>query len=176
MIKKLSSKLVYENPWMQIREDDVEFGDGSKGIYAVLDKPDAALVIPKRNEKFILVKLYRYPAGKERWEFPCGGVQGEQPEPIDIARQELEEETGYIGGKFTPLGNLHVSYGYSGQIMHYFLVEDLTPGQVNRDQGEFGMIVKEFSAQEIDEMILSGEISDTQTIAGWALLKMQHAM
>jgi hypothetical protein len=60
-IKTLSSRVVYENPWLSLREDQVERADRSNGLYSVIDKPDFALVIPMENDGFHLVEQYRYP-------------------------------------------------------------------------------------------------------------------
>jgi len=71
-IRRLGSRTVYANQWLTLREDDIERPDGSTGIYAVIDKPDFALVIPVERDGFHLVEQYRYPVGGRYWEFPQG--------------------------------------------------------------------------------------------------------
>src|SRR6267142_354910 len=94
-IRRLGSRRVYANRWMTLREDDIERPDGSTGIYAVVDKPDFALVIPVERDGFHLVEQYRYPVGGRYWEFPQGTApDGAEPEPVALARAELAEETG----------------------------------------------------------------------------------
>lgn len=69
-IRKLSSRNVYENPWMRLWEDVIERPDGSQGIYSYVDKPDFALVIPVEQDGFHLIEQYRYPVSHRSWEFP----------------------------------------------------------------------------------------------------------
>ena len=71
-VRTTSSRLVYENPWMRLREDEFVRADGSRGLYGVVDKPDFAIVVPMDDGGFRLVEQYRYPAGGRFWEFPQG--------------------------------------------------------------------------------------------------------
>lgn len=71
-MEQLSSRTIYTNPWMRLREDTIRRSDGSVGIYAVVDKVDWAMVIPFDGEGFHLVEQYRYPLGARCWEFPAG--------------------------------------------------------------------------------------------------------
>ncbi len=75
-IKRLSSRVVYQNPWMTVREDQIERSDGSRGIFGVIDKPDFALVIPAEDGGFHLVEEYRYPISLRTWSFPQGTMPG----------------------------------------------------------------------------------------------------
>ncbi len=69
-IQRISSRIVYQNPWMQLREDVIQRPDGSQGIYSYVDKPDFALIIPVERDGFHLVNQYRYPVSHRSWEFP----------------------------------------------------------------------------------------------------------
>ena len=78
-IERVASREIYRNPWMVLREDDIRRPDGSAGIYAVVDKPTYALVMPYDGDRFRLVEQFRYPVGARRWEFP----QGTAPDLVD---------------------------------------------------------------------------------------------
>lgn len=94
-IQQISSRIVYQNPWMQLREDVIERPDRSQGIYSYVDKPDFALIIPIEEGGFHLIKQYRYPISHRSWEFPQGTLPNrEDADPAELARQELAEETG----------------------------------------------------------------------------------
>lgn len=174
MIKKLSSRVVYENKWMTVLEDDVEFADGTKGIYGIVEKPDGALVIPRLAEnEYVLVRLYRYTTATAQWEFPCGSVEDEPMQPEAIAHLELQEETGYTAKRMTYLGSPYAAYGYSKQRQHFYLAEELTAGEPHHEAGEVGMEMKTFSGEEIERMMLDGEITDIESIAAWGMLKMR---
>ncbi|PRC44709.1 ADP-ribose pyrophosphatase, partial [Mycobacterium sp. ITM-2017-0098] len=84
-IRTVGTREVYRNNWLTIREDDIRRADGSAGIYAVVDKPTYALVIPRDGERFHLVEQFRYPLGLRRWEFP----QGTAPGRAELAAAEL---------------------------------------------------------------------------------------
>lgn len=71
-IRQTSSRTVYENRWMRVREDEVKRADGSPGIFGVVEKPDFALIIPKDEGGLWLVEQFRYPVGRRLWEFPQG--------------------------------------------------------------------------------------------------------
>ena len=72
-IRQLASREIYRNPWLRLREDEVEFPDGSTGVYAVVDKQDFVTVVPWSDGGFWLVQQFRYPVGSREWEFPQGG-------------------------------------------------------------------------------------------------------
>jgi 8-oxo-dGTP pyrophosphatase MutT (NUDIX family) len=94
-IKTLSTRLVYENPWVRVREDAIEREDGSPGVYAVVDKNEGSLVIPWDGERVHLVGQVKYPVGAFYWEFPQGAIDDREAAPEDTARTELLEETGF---------------------------------------------------------------------------------
>ncbi len=95
-IKTLSSRVVYQNRWMTVREDAIERADGSPGIYSVVEKPQAALIIPIEDDHLYLIEQFRYPVGKRYLEFPAGAWElNPKADPLELARGELMEETGY---------------------------------------------------------------------------------
>src|SRR6266511_1840315 len=126
VIQQLATRTVYRNPWMTVREDQIRRPDGSHGVYGVLDKPDFALVIPADRGGF--------------WEFPQGHFpQGQDGDPAELARSELEEETGLRAGRLEHLARLHVAYGMSSQGCNVFLATALEHGPARREQEEQDM-------------------------------------
>ena len=95
---------------MTLRENQVERLDGSQGIHVVIDKPDFALIIPAENDGFHLVEQYRYPTGRRMWEFPPRHLPPTACDPADLARAELEEETGLRAGHMRCFGYLHCAH------------------------------------------------------------------
>lgn len=173
-IKTVSSRIVYQCPWLSLREDEIERADGSGGIYAVVDKPDFALVIPMENGGFHLVEQYRYPVADRAWEFPSGsfppGVTGT---PQDMAAAELAEETGFTAGRLHKLGYLHCANGMTGEGVHIFLATDLMPGEPNREDTEQDMRQRWFPRTEIERMMRDGVITDGPSLAAYLLLVLQ---
>lgn len=175
-MKTLSSKTVYKNRWMTVREDEVERENGQKGIYGVVEKPDFALIIPFDGTHLYLVEQYRYPVSARFWEFPQGSwEQAPDTDPAELARAELIEETGLSAGKLTYLGHLYKAYGYSNQGMHVFFATDLTQGTQELDEEEHGLIVKKFTLDEIKKMIRVGSIKDSSTLAAWSLWRIANS-
>jgi len=173
-VRRLSSRLVYENAWLSVREDRVRRLDGSEGIYSVIDRPDAAMVIAAERGGFHLVDQYRYPVAGRYWEFPQGCFPGRRGgDPVELAHRELTEETGLRAGSMTRLGSLFCWQGASGQALDVFLAGDLVPGPPEREVEEQDMRHRWFSRAEFELMISDGRIRDNSTVAGYTLL-LQH--
>jgi ADP-ribose pyrophosphatase len=166
VIKTISSKVVYENPWISVREDAIERPDGSPGIYSVVDKGNYAVVVPYENDGFWLVEQYRYPVGERSWEFPMGTYPDRQVgDPMQLAQRELREETGLTAGSWALLGELYCVPGFSSQSGHVYLATDLVRGERNREQEEQDMRQAWFSRAELETMLRDGTIKDAQTVA-----------
>lgn len=173
MIRQLSSRIVYENPWLTVREDQIERPDGSRGIYSVIERPDFALVIAVENGGFHLVEQYRYPVAGRYWEFPQGCYADRRSgDPAELARLELAEETGLRARSLVQLGHLFGSQGTSAQGCHVFLATDLEHGEPNREPSEQDMRHCWFSRAEFERMIRDGRIKDNSTVAAYTLLQM----
>jgi len=174
-IRQISSRLVYQNAWLTVREDRIERPDGSRGIYSVIDRPDFALVIPSENHGFHLVDQYRYPIAGRYWEFPQGCFPNRRDgDPVDLARTELVEETGLRAGCFTRLGRLFGWHGASGQAFTVFLATELEQGPPDREISEQDMRHRWFSRTEFERMIRDGKIKDNSTLAAYTLLLLHE--
>ena len=170
-IRALGSREVYRNNWLTIREDDIRRPDGSSGIYAVVDKPTYALVIPRDGNRFHLVEQFRYPLGLRRWEFPQGTAPGRADlDPSELAARELREETGLLAESLTELGLLDVAPGMSSQRGRVFLATGITEGPHDREHEEQDMRSAWFTRVDVEEMMRDGVITDAQTLAAWTLL------
>ncbi len=172
-IKTVSSREVYRNRWTSVREDVIELPDGSPGIYGVVDKDPACIVIPLETSAdgdFLwLVRQFRYTVGAEFFELPQGGWETPNPVPEELARGELAEETGLRAGRMTPLAQLWIGYGVMRQLHHVFLAEELTPGETAREHEEQDMTVHRVPVPEFEAMLLDGRIMDNCTAAAWGV-------
>jgi len=176
VVRQVSTREVYRNPWLSLREDEVRRPDGSAGIYSVIDKPDFALVIPAEADGFHLVEQYRYPVGGRFWEFPQGTASGGAVvPPAELAAAELAEETGLRAGSWEQLGHLHCAYGMSSQGFDVFLATDLTPGEPAREASEQDMRQRFVPRAEFEAMVRDGRVTDDSTLAAYALLLMREA-
>ncbi|WP_167108745.1 NUDIX hydrolase [Mycobacterium sp. DL592] len=156
---------------MTVREDVVRRPDGSTGIYGVVDKPSYALIIAVDGDRIALVEQFRYPLGERRWEFPQGTApERAEMEPTELAVRELREETGLSAASLVKLGTLDIAAGMSSQRGWVFLATELTEGDPDREHEEQDMHFAWFTRTRVEEMIRSGEITDAQSIAAYALL------
>ena len=170
-ITAISSREVYRNAWMTVREDVIRRPDGSTGIYGVIDKPAYALIIAADGDHVALVEQFRYPLGARRWEFPQGTAPGRADlEPTELAIRELREETGLRAGSMVVLGSLDVAPGMSSQRGWVFLATDISAGEPDREHEEQDMHFDWFHRARVEQMILAGEITDAQSIAAYAQL------
>ena len=173
-ITTLSSKIVYHNDYMTVREDEIQRLDGSQGLYSYIEKPDFALVIPEEDNGFWLVEQYRYPIAKRSWEFPQGAFpQGRAGTADELAAEELREETGIVASTLNKIGYLHCAKGFTGQGFHIFHALDLTQGTPQREVEEQDMRHQWFPKQHVEEMLASGQITDDSTLAAYALLMLR---
>ena len=160
---------------MTLREDEIRRPDGSDGLYAVVDKPTYALVIPRDGDRFQLVEQFRYPLGLRRWEFPQGTAPEQAAmEPVELAARELREETGLRAATMTRIGRLDVAPGMSSQRGWVFLATDLTEGPHEREHEEQDMHSAWFARADLERMIRDGDITDAQSIAAWALFLLSE--
>ncbi|MET0191709.1 MAG: NUDIX hydrolase [Pseudonocardia sediminis] len=176
-METLSSRQVYANSWMTVREDGIRRPDGSEGIYGVVDKPTYALVVPRDDAGALhLVEQFRYPVGERRWEFPAGTApERADQDPAELAVRELVEETGLVAGRMELLGMLDVAPGMSSQRGHVYLATELTAGPPRREHTEQDMRAAWFTPAEFDAKIARGELTDAQTLAAYTLLRLHDA-
>jgi ADP-ribose pyrophosphatase len=121
-----SSRTIYQNPWLRLREDLVELPSGRTTVYGVVSTGSCVGVLPFLDpDTVVLVRQYRYVAGRHTWEMPTGGVA--PGEPIqDAAQRELAEESGYRAGRLEPVCVYHTSKSVMDETAHLFLAFDLT--------------------------------------------------
>ncbi len=172
-IKTISSRVVYSNPWTSVREDIIERSNGKRGLYGVLDKDPACIVIPLETtpagDFLYLVEQFRYTVQATFKEFPQGGWEQAEVDPEELARGELREETGLTAASMTKLGKLWIAYGAMRQEHHVYLAEGLTPGAIDPDPEEHDLTVHRVAVDEFEEMLLDGRVMDNCTAAAWAL-------
>ena len=175
-IRTISRREVYRSAWMTVREDEVEFADGSPGRFGVVAKADFVTVIAAERDGFWLVEQYRYPIGSRQWEFCQGGwPAGHSGSQQELAVAELAEETGLRASEWTHLGRLFAAYGYSDQAFDVFLAGGLTPGPTRREASEQDMVSRWFPETEVRDMLRQGRFADSSSVAALLLLDEHRA-
>ena len=175
-IRTISSREVYRNPWTSVREDEIERSNGKRGIYGVIDKDPATIIVPiertPEGEFVYLVEQFRYTVQARFKEFPQGGWETAEVVPEELARGELREETGLTAGRMTKLADLWIAYGVMRQKHHVFLAEDLVMGEPEHDLEEHDLSVHRVRVEDFEEMLLDGRVMDNCTAAAWGMYKV----
>ena len=165
-----ASRVVYDNPWIRLREDQVVRPDGAPGIYGVVHfKHIAVGVLPVEEEHVYLVGQYRYPLGRYSWEIPEGGCP-EGEDPLEAARRELEEETGLRAERWEKMGEAHLSNSVSDELAVWYLATGLSQGQ-HSPEGTEQLSVRRVPLREAWRMAQAGEITDAISLL--ALMQYQ---
>lgn len=161
--QRVSSRPVYATPWISVREDHVRMPDGAPTLYSVIQCGHCVGALPFLDEETVLlVRQYRYVAGRVTWEMPTGGVhEGERPE--EAMRRELGEEARVHPGRLDYLGAYHTSKSVMEETAHLYVARDLSPAAAVADDTEF-IRVERVPFREVLAMVRSGEIVDGMTI------------
>jgi 8-oxo-dGTP pyrophosphatase MutT (NUDIX family) len=174
-ITTLSSREVYRNRWMRVREDDILRSNGQRGIYGVVEKHDGAIILPIDGDRIWLVEQFRYTIQERVLELPQGSWEREIDNPEELARGELKEETGLEAENMVRLGFNWIAYGFTRQRHHVFLATGLTITEKNPDAEEHDIAVRCLPITEFEQKMLAGEIGDGCTQAAWALYLLWKA-
>lgn len=159
----MSSRPIYQNRWITVREDVAELPDGRSTIYGVVECAECVGILPFLDaDTVLLVGQYRYVARAFYWEMPTGGNHpGETSE--EAAQRELAEEAGYRAERLTKLCDFHTSKSILREVAHLYVAEDLTPAAAAPDGTEF-IERRAFPFAEVLRMVERGEIKDSMTV------------
>jgi ADP-ribose pyrophosphatase len=181
----VESTVVHRGRVLEFRVDTVERADGRRARREVAGHPGAvAIVALDPEERVLLVRQYRHPAGRVLLEIPAGTldrdpVTGAPEDPDDAARRELEEETGYRAGGWERLADFWTAPGFATERMFLYLATDLAPagdGRLGPDEDEALELVR-LPWREAVAAAERGEIGDAKSLVGllWLARRMEAA-
>ncbi len=170
--KRQNSKLIYQNPWFTLHEDEVTNPGGGLSHYGKINFKNLAIgIIPlDENNNTWLVGQYRYVPDCYSWEIPMGGGPL-NVEPLLSARRELKEETGLLANDWQQLMKLHTSNSVTDERGLVYLARELTQGETEFEETE-ELLIQKLPLEEAVERVLSGEITDAVSVAGLLKLKL----
>jgi ADP-ribose pyrophosphatase len=161
--RTLTTREVYANPWIRVREDVAELPDGRTTLYGVVQCAPAVGVLPFLDARtVVLVGQYRYVARDFYWEIPTGGVRPGESEEAAVQR-ELAEEAGYEAERLVKLCAFHTSKSVVVETAHIYQAEGLRPAARAGDDTEF-IEVRAFDLDEVARMVEASEIRDAMTV------------
>lgn len=168
--KIISSEVKYTGKIVSVRIDDVILSDGKEHFREVVEHPGGVVIIPVlNNNQVMMVRQWRHPVGEELLEFPAGKLDKEGEKPLDAAKRELEEETGFKANSWEYLGFIYTTPGFCNEKLHLYRAWNLVASEIMPDYGE----IIEKIIIDIDEaknMAKTGKIVDAKTIIGLSLI------
>ncbi len=166
--KTLSSKVAFEGRALRMRVDTVLTADGRTSTREIVERSDCIAVIAvDADGNVLLEEQYRKAIDKDLLEIPAGGIdEGETPEEAVV--REMREETGYRPEKLEKLGGFYSSPGFTTEYLYLYLATDLVSDPLSAEDTA-GIKVVPVPTAKIRDMIASGELRDSKTIAGLLL-------
>jgi ADP-ribose pyrophosphatase len=160
-----TSETVYSGKLFKIRVDTISPPDEKPYKREIVVHSGAVVMIPvDAHGKILLVRQWRRAAGKIMLELPAGTLEQGEP-PLECAKRELQEETGYASNKITSLGGFYSAPGFCTEYLHLYLTEELYESKLDPDAHEHIEVVRK-SPEEAWQAILDGEICDAKSVAG----------
>lgn len=166
MTAKINNRVIlHQGRSFSFVKENVTLENGTTVDLEVVRHPGAAAIVPFiKNDRLIILKQYRHAIGHHIWEIPAGTLDPGE-DPLECAKRELIEETGYSGRQWEKIGEITPVPGYSDERIHIFVATDLTPAEQNLDVDEV-LDVHQVSFEKTVQMIEKGQIQDSKTISG----------
>ena len=161
--KILNSDIAYQGGFLRVDSVDIELPNGHLTTHEVIRHPGAVAIIALNERgEVLLVRQYRTALERVTVEVPAGKLDmGE--DPLECARRELSEETGYSAGRLDYLAPIAVAAGYSDEIIHLYMATELSAGAAHPDDDEF--VVSEWVPLDVlVDSVLDGRVEDSKTV------------
>lgn len=162
---KLDSTVAYDGDFLKVQRDTVRLPDGKTSLREYIKHPGAVVVLPVFNDGTVLLeRQFRYPPDRIFIEFPAGKIDPNE-NPLDCAKRELQEETGYTARDWKFVCTIHNAIAYSDEHLDIYLARDLIAGERKLDDGEF-LEVFQASVEDMLAWVREGKITDVKTVIG----------
>jgi ADP-ribose pyrophosphatase len=162
---KVDGEIAYEGHFLKVQRDTVRLPDGKTSKREYIRHPGAVVILPVFDDGSILLeRQFRYPLHDVFIEYPAGKIDPNE-DPLECAKRELQEETGYTAQEWQFVCTIHNAIAYSDEHLDIFLARGLTPGESKLDEGEF---LETFKATVPDMLgwIREGKVTDVKTVIG----------
>ena len=163
--KRLNRELMYHGTIVDFYKDTVLVPNGNVAEWDFIGHKGAAAVVPVREDgRILMVRQYRNALDRYTLEIPAGGLNGASEPTMDAAARELEEETGYRSDHLELLLTIRTTVAVCNEKIDIYVARDMEKGEQHLDEDEF-IHVEAYTVEELCNMILSGKIEDSKTIA-----------
>jgi len=162
--KRLKRREVFSGAAVNFRADSVRLPDGKTATREFVDHPGAVAILPVLADgNIILVRQYRYPVGEATLEVPAGKLHSKNDSPVNRARAELQEETGYTAASLIPVMSFWPTPAFSNELLYVYIAAGLRAGKTRPDEDEF-IKVERMPFKTALRLARSGKIRDAKTI------------
>lgn len=164
------SERIYTGRVCNLRVDEIDKpGGGTRRVEVIEHAGGACILALPSPAEIVLVKQYRHAVGESLWEVPAGMIEPGE-DPLETARRELAEETGYAAASLRPLFSMYPTPGFCQERIRFFLAEGLTPGPQRPDDDE-AIDVRTWTLAEAWALVERDELRDakTQIALAWAM-------
>ena len=171
----LSTKVLQRYRIFAIVEQELRLPSGQTVVRQVVQHPGAVVIMPQlADDRMVLIAQYRFAVRETLLEFPAGTLESGEA-PLECARRELIEETGYRAEHWRALGVTYPLPGYCDEQQHLFMATGLVPEHAAADEDEI-LEVKGLTVQEVERAIADGTLVDAKSIAAYARAKLQGVL
>lgn len=141
--------------------------DGRKTRIDGVDHPGASVIVPFKGRSIVFIRQYRPVIEKFIWELPAGTLEkGEKP--LECAKREVKEETGFRVKKIKKIGKIYTTPGFCNEQISVYAATCSSLGGPQRDADEH-IRVKLLTRKDVKKMFASGKITDSKTISALTL-------
>lgn len=167
--KTIKSEQLYKGHVVSLKRDTVLCPNGEESLREIITHRGGVGILVKVDDKFIIEKQFRYALGKEIYELPAGKLEADE-EPLEAAKRECLEETGYEPLEMIHLGDMSPTCGYSTEIIHFYYCPQSIKKERHLDSDEV-IDLMYLSLQDIEKMIKEDQIIDSKILAVLTLYK-----
>ena len=156
-IERVQRELKYKGTILSMYADTIKVPNGNTAVWDFIGHQGAAAVVPVTDDgKILMVRQYRNSVDRYTLEIPAGGLNSKDEPTIEAAARELEEETGYA--------SIVTAIAFCDEVIDIYLATGLKKTQQHLDEDEY-IDVYAYTPQELADMIYSGKIQDSKTVA-----------
>ena len=168
--KTISSQSIYQGKVISVRKDEVLCPNGLTSLREIVSHHGGVGILIKVDDKFIIERQYRYAFDEELYELPAGKLEESDKDPLEAAKREMLEETGYRPLEMIHLGDMYPTCGYSSEIIHLYYCDKFEKAERHLDSDEFIDLLF-LSLDEIEALIKKGQIKDSKILSALSLYK-----